>query len=141
MCERSKAFSVSPTLMEFPVCSYLWDVCRNLSFSFYSSLVFVIIPLCGGFLFSFLTLLIILNHKKQFFSFVTVTSINIFSVLPDGISGSFISVGFDFEETHVHEIEEPSRPHVENILMLEGREHGVLPGFKAASKSDSISER
>ncbi|KAL2470149.1 G patch domain-containing protein TGH [Abeliophyllum distichum] len=49
--------------------------------------------------------------------------------------------GYDFEETFVHEIEEPSRPNVENMLLLEGKEHGVMPGFKVASKSDSRLER
>lgn len=49
--------------------------------------------------------------------------------------------GYDFEETYVEEVEEPSRPKVENLKMLDRKAHGTLPGFRAASKSDYQLER
>lgn len=49
--------------------------------------------------------------------------------------------GYDFEETCVEEVEEPSRPKVENLKMLDRKAHDVLPGFSAASKSDYQLER
>ncbi|XP_060204862.1 G patch domain-containing protein TGH [Lycium barbarum] len=49
--------------------------------------------------------------------------------------------GYDFEETYVEEVEEPSRPKVENLKMLDRKAHDVLPGFSAASKSDYQLER
>ncbi|MCD9645330.1 hypothetical protein HAX54_034185 [Datura stramonium] len=44
--------------------------------------------------------------------------------------------GYDFEETYVEEVEEPSIPKVENLKMLDMKAHDILPGFSAASKSD-----
>ncbi|XP_075107730.1 G patch domain-containing protein TGH isoform X1 [Nicotiana tabacum] len=49
--------------------------------------------------------------------------------------------GYDFEETYVEEVEEPSRPKVENLKLLDRKAHDVLPGFSAASKSDYQLER
>ncbi|KAL3512313.1 hypothetical protein ACH5RR_025030 [Cinchona calisaya] len=49
--------------------------------------------------------------------------------------------GYDFEETYIEETEEPSIPMIENVKMLDKKEHGVLQGFKAASKSDYQLER
>ncbi|OVA05063.1 SWAP/Surp [Macleaya cordata] len=49
--------------------------------------------------------------------------------------------GFDFEETHVQEIEEPSRMLLEDKKKLGKTEQGVLPGFKVASTSDYQLER
>ncbi|KAK4350407.1 hypothetical protein RND71_029720 [Anisodus tanguticus] len=49
--------------------------------------------------------------------------------------------GYDFEETYVEEVEEPSRPKVENLKMLDRKAHDVLPGFSAATKSDYQLER
>lgn len=60
--------------------------------------------------------------------------------------------GFEFEETYVQEIEEPSRMSTDSMKrlggmeqgvqkMLRGKEHGVLPGFKAATYSDYQLER
>ncbi|KAF3650585.1 G patch domain-containing protein TGH [Capsicum annuum] len=49
--------------------------------------------------------------------------------------------GYDFEETYVEEVEEPSRPKVENLKMLDRKAHDILPGFSAASKSDYQLER
>ncbi|KAL3343038.1 hypothetical protein AABB24_026872 [Solanum stoloniferum] len=49
--------------------------------------------------------------------------------------------GYDFEETYVEEVEEPSRPKAENLKMLDRKTHDVLPGFSAASKSDYQLER
>lgn len=49
--------------------------------------------------------------------------------------------GYDFEETYVEEVEEPSIPKVENLKMLDMKAHDILPGFSAASKSDYQLER
>ncbi|CAN4088286.1 unnamed protein product [Withania somnifera] len=49
--------------------------------------------------------------------------------------------GYDFEETYVEEVEEPSRPKVENVKMLDRKAHDTLPGFSAALKSDYQLER
>ncbi|KAF6170473.1 hypothetical protein GIB67_036247 [Kingdonia uniflora] len=49
--------------------------------------------------------------------------------------------GFDFEETIVQEIEEPSRMIIDPKQKLLKNEQGVLPGFKAASSSDYQLER
>uniref|UniRef100_A0A5B7CE04 Putative G patch domain-containing protein 1 n=1 Tax=Davidia involucrata TaxID=16924 RepID=A0A5B7CE04_DAVIN len=60
--------------------------------------------------------------------------------------------GYDFEETYVQEIEEPSNLIMDNkkrlggkehgvLPRLGGNEHGVLPGFKVASNSDYQLER
>ncbi|KAA8541144.1 hypothetical protein F0562_025110 [Nyssa sinensis] len=51
------------------------------------------------------------------------------------------SSGYDFEETYVQEIEEPSKLSIDNKKGLGGREQGVLPGFKVASNSDYQLER
>lgn len=49
--------------------------------------------------------------------------------------------GYDFEETYVQEIEEPSKHSLDNKKKLTEKEQGVLPGFKVASNSDYQLER
>ncbi|CAN4086190.1 unnamed protein product [Withania somnifera] len=49
--------------------------------------------------------------------------------------------GYDFEETYVEEVEEPSRPKEENVKMLDRKAYDSLPGFSAALKSDYQLER
>ncbi|XAR63873.1 hypothetical protein NMG60_11024010 [Bertholletia excelsa] len=49
--------------------------------------------------------------------------------------------GYNFEETCVQEIEEPSKLSIEDTRKRSGKERGVLPGFKVASNSDYQLER
>ncbi|KAH7852238.1 hypothetical protein Vadar_022361 [Vaccinium darrowii] len=49
--------------------------------------------------------------------------------------------GYDFEETYVQEIEEPTKQVVDKVKKRSGKEQGVLPGFKVASNSDYQLER
>ncbi|CAI9113449.1 OLC1v1014053C1 [Oldenlandia corymbosa var. corymbosa] len=49
--------------------------------------------------------------------------------------------GYDFEEFQIKEIEEPSRPMIENVKLLGNKESGFLSGFKPASNSDYQLER
>ncbi|KAI3970966.1 hypothetical protein MKX01_024613 [Papaver californicum] len=49
--------------------------------------------------------------------------------------------GFNFEETHVQEIEEPSLLMLEDKKKPDRTEQGVLSGFKSASTSDHQAER
>ncbi|XP_059643892.1 G patch domain-containing protein TGH [Cornus florida] len=51
------------------------------------------------------------------------------------------TAGYNFEETYVQEIEEPSTLRLENKKKFSGKELGVLPGFKGASNSDYQLER
>ncbi|PIN18438.1 putative RNA binding protein, contains G-patch domain [Handroanthus impetiginosus] len=44
--------------------------------------------------------------------------------------------GYDFQDTYVQEIEEPSRVNVDNLRILDKKKPDVLPGFKAASHSE-----
>ncbi|KAM7471178.1 hypothetical protein LguiA_009361 [Lonicera macranthoides] len=44
--------------------------------------------------------------------------------------------GYDFEDSYVREIEEPSMLAIESKKKVGEKEHGVLPGFKAASNFD-----
>lgn len=51
------------------------------------------------------------------------------------------AAGYDFEETdQVEDIEEPSRPRP-SVKMIDNKQHGILPGFKAASAVDYQLER
>ena len=45
-------------------------------------------------------------------------------------------LGYDFEDSYVREIEEPSMLAIESKEKVGEKEHGVLPGFKAASNFD-----
>lgn len=58
-------------------------------------------------------------------------------VMPNWLSCS----GYDFEETYVQEIEEPTKQVVDKVKKRSGKEQGVLPGFKVASNSDYQLER
>lgn len=49
--------------------------------------------------------------------------------------------GYDFEDTYVQEIEEPTRLMIEDKKKSGAKEHGILPGFKVASNSDYQLER
>lgn len=49
--------------------------------------------------------------------------------------------GYDFQDTYVQEIEEPSRGNVDNLRILNEKKDDVLPGFKGASKSERQLER
>lgn len=51
------------------------------------------------------------------------------------------STGYDFEDSYVQEIEEPSMLTIESKKSNSEKEHGVLPGFKVASNSDYQLER
>ncbi|KAL5748960.1 hypothetical protein ACOSQ2_026257 [Xanthoceras sorbifolium] len=48
---------------------------------------------------------------------------------------------YDFEDTYVQEVEEPSRVTKDRRPKLLGKEQGILPGFVVASKSDYQLER
>ncbi|KAJ7956557.1 G patch domain-containing protein TGH [Quillaja saponaria] len=49
--------------------------------------------------------------------------------------------GYEFEETYVEEVEEPSRLSLENKKEPVAKERGSLPGFRVASNSDYQMER
>ncbi|GFP85246.1 g patch domain-containing protein tgh [Phtheirospermum japonicum] len=49
--------------------------------------------------------------------------------------------GYDFQDTYVQEIEEPPQTNMDTLRILDGKKHGVLPGFKVASRSDRILDR
>ncbi|KAK6122575.1 hypothetical protein DH2020_043684 [Rehmannia glutinosa] len=49
--------------------------------------------------------------------------------------------GYDFQDTYVQEIEEPSRTSTDTLRILDAKKHDVLPGFKVASHSDRILDR
>lgn len=49
--------------------------------------------------------------------------------------------GFDFEDTYIQEVEEPSRLMTDSKPKLVAKEQGVLPGFRVASNSDYQLER
>ncbi|EYU41032.1 hypothetical protein ABFS82_07G095700 [Erythranthe guttata] len=49
--------------------------------------------------------------------------------------------GYDFQDTYVQEIEEPSKVKVDTLRILNVKKDDVLPGFKAASKSEGSLER
>ncbi|GAB4845321.1 hypothetical protein Ancab_038729 [Ancistrocladus abbreviatus] len=55
--------------------------------------------------------------------------------------------GYDYEETYVQEDEEPSRLTIDNMQIVDnkrkltGKQEGVLPGFRVATKSDYQLER
>ncbi|KAI3470210.1 hypothetical protein Pfo_026873 [Paulownia fortunei] len=49
--------------------------------------------------------------------------------------------GYDFQDTYVQEIEEPSKENVDNLRILNEKKDDVLPGFKVASKSERQLER
>lgn len=51
------------------------------------------------------------------------------------------SAGFDFEETYVQEVEQPSRLETDSKRKLVAKEQGVLPGFRVSSNSDYQLER
>ncbi|KAL2230345.1 G patch domain-containing protein TGH [Sesamum indicum] len=49
--------------------------------------------------------------------------------------------GYDFQDTYVQEIEEPSRVNVDTLRILDKKKDGVLSGFKVATNSESQLER
>ncbi|KAL0456513.1 UNVERIFIED_CONTAM: G patch domain-containing protein TGH [Sesamum latifolium] len=49
--------------------------------------------------------------------------------------------GYDFQDTYVQEIEEPSRVNVDTLRILDKKKDGVLPGFKVATNCESQLER
>lgn len=49
--------------------------------------------------------------------------------------------GYDFQLTYVQEIEEPTSTGNVETLRIKAKKDGVLPGFKAASKSELQPER
>lgn len=49
--------------------------------------------------------------------------------------------GIDVQDTYVLEIEEPSGGNVDTLRILDKKKDDVLPGFKAASKSENQLER
>lgn len=49
--------------------------------------------------------------------------------------------GIDVQDNYVHEIEEPSVAKVETLRILDKKKDNVLPGFKAASKSEHQPQR
>ncbi|KAL6528097.1 hypothetical protein OROHE_015047 [Orobanche hederae] len=49
--------------------------------------------------------------------------------------------GYDFQDTYVQEIEEPSQSNMDNLRILDGKKHDILPGFKVASHSYRILDR
>ncbi|CAA0833284.1 G patch domain-containing protein TGH [Striga hermonthica] len=49
--------------------------------------------------------------------------------------------GYDFQDTYVQEIEEPSQTNMDTLRILDRKKPDVLTGFKAASHSDRILER
>ncbi|KAL6532037.1 hypothetical protein OROGR_014007 [Orobanche gracilis] len=51
------------------------------------------------------------------------------------------SVGYDFQDTYVQEIEEPSQSNMDNMRILGGKKHDVLSGFEVASHSYRILDR
>lgn len=52
-----------------------------------------------------------------------------------------LSTGIDVQDTYVQEIEEPSVAKVDTLRILDKKKDDVLPGFKAASKSEHQLER
>lgn len=57
------------------------------------------------------------------------------------VSLNFLCLGYDFEETYVHEIEEPSKLNFDSERGLPVKKPGILPGFRPASNSDYQLER
>ncbi|XP_065860664.1 G patch domain-containing protein TGH isoform X2 [Euphorbia lathyris] len=51
------------------------------------------------------------------------------------------ATAYDFEETHVQEVEEPPRSSTDHTPKLLWKEHGVLPGFRMTANSDYQLER
>ncbi|KAK4487520.1 hypothetical protein RD792_005836, partial [Penstemon davidsonii] len=49
--------------------------------------------------------------------------------------------GYDFQDTYVQEIEEPSKVNADTLRILDRKKHDILHGFKVATSSDSQSLR
>lgn len=70
------------------------------------------------------------HHQFANFTFITLTFV---------ITKWIFCLGHEYEDTYVHEVEEPSK--LEKKKKVNQKNQGNLPGFRVASNSDYKMER